>query len=395
MHYAIILMSLLACGGIKSVDPEKKERIVLVGDTLIEREQRYGYLETALRSGLGPRKLRIRNLGWGGDTPGGVARTYFDPPSKGPAELAAQIAAARPTMLVVGYGMSDSLEDVPAATFVEQLNRMLTANAPVPTILLTPIRHEDLGPPWPDPTAHQRLLMQYAAALERFAFDRKSRFIDLQAVFSPERRWTENGIHLSEAGYWYLALEIEKPLDIRPKSLAVDLVPPSGPNAPWTLAKPSEVQLSASPANQRGFVLNSPLPTVEPPVPGLTHPQMRELRLRIRNLAPGMYTLRVDGKARATASASEWDRGVILRDTAAHQRAAELRRLVREKDRLYFQRFRPQNYTYLLSFRQYEQGQNTKEIAALDADIERLEQRLDQAAGPTRLECDLVREKDQ
>ncbi|MFK7770087.1 MAG: PVC-type heme-binding CxxCH protein [Mariniblastus sp.] len=55
----------------------------------------------------------------------------------------------------------------------------------------------------------------------------------------------------------------------------------------------------------------------------------------------------------------------------------QLRELVREKNRLYFHRYRPQNETYLRGFRKHEQGQNAKEILEFDALIAQAESRID------------------
>ena len=84
------------------------DRIVLVGDTLIERDQRYGYLETLLSISNPDKNLVFRNLGWSGDTVGGVSRSGFDPPEAGFEQLRQQILAVKPTVVVVGYGMADS-----------------------------------------------------------------------------------------------------------------------------------------------------------------------------------------------------------------------------------------------------------------------------------------------
>ena len=45
------------------------DRVVLVGDTLIEREQHYGYLELALTTRFPDRHVTFRNIGWSADTP--------------------------------------------------------------------------------------------------------------------------------------------------------------------------------------------------------------------------------------------------------------------------------------------------------------------------------------
>ncbi len=67
----------------RSIELKDGDRVVFLGDTFIERGQRYGYLETFLTL-LNPEKdVTFRNLGWSGDTVGGVSRAGFDPPEAG------------------------------------------------------------------------------------------------------------------------------------------------------------------------------------------------------------------------------------------------------------------------------------------------------------------------
>jgi hypothetical protein len=44
------------------------DRVVLIGDALIEREQQAGWIELMLTSRFPDRDITFRNLGWGGDT---------------------------------------------------------------------------------------------------------------------------------------------------------------------------------------------------------------------------------------------------------------------------------------------------------------------------------------
>src|SRR5579863_8933052 len=81
-------------------------RVVLVGSTLIEREQSYAYWETALTERY-PGAI-FRNLGWSGDTVGGVARASFDAPAVGYKRLVEQVLALKPTVILVGYGTNES-----------------------------------------------------------------------------------------------------------------------------------------------------------------------------------------------------------------------------------------------------------------------------------------------
>ena len=58
----------------------------------------------------------------------------------------------------------------------------------------------------------------------------------------------------------------------------------------------------------------------------------------------------------------------------------ELRAAIQRKNELFFHRWRPQNFTYLLGFRQHEQGQNAVEIAQFDPLVADVEQRISELA---------------
>ncbi|MCI0465190.1 MAG: hypothetical protein L0Z62_50350, partial [Gemmataceae bacterium] len=50
------------------------DRVVFLGDALLEREQYYGYIELALTTRFPERHVTFRNLGWSADTPAGDSR---------------------------------------------------------------------------------------------------------------------------------------------------------------------------------------------------------------------------------------------------------------------------------------------------------------------------------
>lgn len=195
------------------------DRVAFVGDTLIERDQEYGFLETELILRFPEAKAIFRNLAWSGDTPVGVSRAGFDPPSAGWDRLREQVEAYQPTKVFVGYGMANSLESgADVAGFVNELNRLLdglnawTKDQDPQIILLSPNWHEPHPKPLPNPDAHNALLEQYAAAIRAVAGERSAQFVP---VFSSIRDaklarikanpdqpfyWTDNGIHLNEQG---------------------------------------------------------------------------------------------------------------------------------------------------------------------------------------------------
>ncbi|MFO0947448.1 MAG: hypothetical protein U1D30_16185 [Planctomycetota bacterium] len=70
----------------------------------------------------------------------------------------------------------------------------------------------------------------------------------------------------------------------------------------------------------------------------------------------------------------------------------QVRRLVHRKNKLFFERYRPQNITYLLLFRSHEQGQNAKEIDELNGIIATMEAAIDAAVQPVTHRYSLTRE---
>src|SRR6185436_4242480 len=50
------------------------DRVVFLGDTLMEREQYYGWIEVMLTTRFPNRNVTFRNLGWSADLPDGTSR---------------------------------------------------------------------------------------------------------------------------------------------------------------------------------------------------------------------------------------------------------------------------------------------------------------------------------
>lgn len=193
------------------------DRVVFVGDTFIEREQRYGYVEAALTLANADKRVTFRNLGWSADTVRGLSRAGFDPPEAGFRELVKHVTDAKPTVLVVGYGMAESFDgEAGLPRFVEGYNAFLDAVAPLGArlVLLSPPPHAAMPAPLPEPSAHNRDLQLYADAIRSIAEARGAAFVD---VFTPMTRvhestepagrvvLTDNGIHLTGPGYRALA----------------------------------------------------------------------------------------------------------------------------------------------------------------------------------------------
>src|SRR4030095_7603943 len=85
LFYAILAGASFSAAGqaTNTFELRDGDRVVLIVDTFIEREQSYGYVEYILTTHYPARNISFRNLGWSADTPVGVSRAGFDPPEKG------------------------------------------------------------------------------------------------------------------------------------------------------------------------------------------------------------------------------------------------------------------------------------------------------------------------
>ena len=347
-------------------DLRNGDRVVLVGNTLIERAQRYGYWETALTSRHPHRDVTFRNLGWSGDTVFGEARAGFGSVADGFRHLKDHVLALKPTVIVLGYGTNESFDGAPGLPrFVQGLNTLLDALSPTQArmVLLSPLRFENLGPPLPDPARQNKNLELYTDAIRKVAEKRGCTFVDLfhqPDADVKEGPLTDDGMHLTASGYRRMAGVLEEGLGWKARHWLVDLRA-DGKNS----VQGAKVEDEKKGGTGRRFrVTDAHLPA--PLSPAQIVPPGRGRVLRVRGLAPGKYTLTIDGKPAQTATAQQWQAGVTLRGGPELEQAEKLRATIVAKNRLYFHRWRPQNETYLFGFRKHEQGRNAREIPQFD-----------------------------
>lgn len=320
---ALVALSLLIGPGAKAIAAEPfafkaGDSVVFVGNTFVERAQRYDHIETALQLAAGPavNGLRFRNLGWSGDSVFGDARSYFGPPQEGRDRLQRAIGEAKPNLIFACYGTGEAMsttqgwtvdpagadrsragDEASLGLFIEQYGRLLdlmktaAGDGLREIVLLSPPPLENLGAPLPDQTENNRRLASLRDRVKQLAADRGHRFVDLFAALGgdsaagkvAESPLTDNGIHYGDAGYRVIARHLVEGL-------------------------------------------------------GLKQPE-----------------------------------GLIATDASVE----ELREAIVRKNRLFFHRWRPANETYLFLFRKHEQGQNAKEIPMFDPLIASDEERID------------------
>ena len=353
------------------------DRVVFLGDTLMEREQSYGYIESILTSRSQGKNVIFRNLAWSADTVLGESRASFDPPEKGFELLKEQLKAIKPTVAFLAYGMAESFKgEAGLEKFRKDINTLMDTISEISKpdlvrfVLVTPLFHEPLAAPLPNPDMHNAKIEMYARALREIANERQAHLVDIfEGMVAYHKRkdprpFTENGIHPNAFGYWQLAQFFERELRMYPGPLRIgfgeDGSVREGSNGLITRqVSRTDTSLSFSgkdyllPMARRpgryGEVITSP-----------------GLLVQVVGLKPGKYTLRIDNQVAAVFPQEDWGAGVYVMHSPAMDQAEELRQTIIKKNELFFHRWRPQNQTYLFGFRKYEQGQNAKEIPMFD-----------------------------
>ena len=193
---------------------QNNDKVVLLGNTVIERAQKYGHLETDLTLAAGEKNLRFRNFGWSGDTVYGDARSYFGPPQEGFDRLKADLTEFKPNVVIVCYGAVASFEgDAGLMHFVKGYNRLLdminSAASPRAIVLVSPPPAETLPAPMPDMSEHNKRLELYRAAIHKIASSRQIHFADLYGAMKGKNSGlTDNGLHYPEIGYAVLSAKL-------------------------------------------------------------------------------------------------------------------------------------------------------------------------------------------
>lgn len=216
MNLATFLVSAVVL--LPAADPPKSpfvfadgDRVVLLGGTLIEREQKYGYWELALTLLNKDKNVTFRNLGWSGDTVWCESRGSFDGPKKGYENTIALLKELKPTVIVICYGHVESFDgEAGVKKFTEGLEKLIdgVSGTKARVVLMSPTPFENVKP-MTDADKKNANLKLYVAAMKEVAEKRKLEFVDLLSLqfdnYSrrkpPGFMITENGLAVSAAGY--------------------------------------------------------------------------------------------------------------------------------------------------------------------------------------------------
>ena len=192
------------------------DRISIVGNTFAERMQLDGHFEAALHAAMPDHDLSIRNFGWSGDELGIQPRPYKFIGMK------EWLRRHKTDVLIACFGMNESYAGYEGLTdfrrnleswLDDQLATSYNAESPPRIVLVSPIAHEDLGPPLPDGEDHNFILDRYVRIMRQVALRKGVVFIDLfdptrDAMKISDEPLTINGIHPTEKGYRFVACQM-------------------------------------------------------------------------------------------------------------------------------------------------------------------------------------------
>lgn len=340
---------------------KNNERVVFLGNSLFENEFQYGYLELALTTRWPNRNVTFRNLGWTGDNVWGEARSTFTNPPTPYQHMMQQLAKAEPTLVFVAYGGVEAQDgEAGLPRFKEGLNKLLDKidSLGAKSILLSPIPvvYSDSSVNIVKRNADIEL---YATAIAKTATERGKQFIDIyKPILGISRKSDilENGVHLNELGYYYLATLLEKKLGLIPQPQPISMAVTK--NGTEVLGAAKMTAANKENTTLKFMVEEKFLPL---PLPVTDNPITDNLPLiRVTGLKKGIYALTVDNQLVITASEKKWAEGIAVTQGPAFNQVSQLREMILKKNEQFFFQYRPLNRTYILGFRSYEQGRHAK-----------------------------------
>lgn len=209
---AVALCGVLANGTVAQAAPldlAHGDHISIVGNTLADRMQHDGWLETLLHARFPDHELTIRNLGYSGDELTLRLRSAgFGSPDE-------HLAKHKTDLVFAFFGYNESYAGEAGldkfksdlASFIKRTKEQKYNGETGPRVVIfSPIAHEDLKDRHlPDGTANNARLKLYTQAMAEVAAANGAVFVDLfgptQAAYADAKSpLTINGVHLNESG---------------------------------------------------------------------------------------------------------------------------------------------------------------------------------------------------
>ena len=173
--------------------------MLMLGGTMIEREQEFGNWEAAVRQADATHRYRIRNLAWSGDTVWAESRGRFDPPKVAYKRLIDEAASVQPTHMLFGYGTAEAYGAHMPDEFEAQLRQLVADLPDADRVFLGTSRVGLAALPEDRRRSQAERLDAFDAVIQRVASDLAAPFVPVSDFVGTDL--TDDRMHWNMAGY--------------------------------------------------------------------------------------------------------------------------------------------------------------------------------------------------
>ncbi len=339
------------------------DTVVFYGDSITERRIYSSFTEAYVLTRFPKLKVRFVHSGWAGDTVAGGDGGSLQ------VRLQRDVIPCKPTVVTVLLGMNDghyrALDQTTYGDFTtgyEKLVKTLKAALPqVRLTLLEPSPYDDVTRPPLFPGGYNGVLKRFGQFISALGEREKAMVVDLNSTVvesltavnakdpSAARDFIPDRIHPGPAASLLMAeallkswnapaivteveIDAESETAIRMVRTEVHSISRSGGTLSWIqndAALPFPVDWQDSPVSVAAYSSDF-IPAID------------DQPLRVRNLKPGDYTLKIDGQEIATYPADQFARGINLStlETPMLKQAAEVLKLTNHHNDLHVSRWR-------------------------------------------------------
>ncbi len=396
------------------------DRVVFLGDSITEQRLYTTYVEAYTLTRHPAWKLTFRNVGWGGDTSWLRQRSHPDENKLFAADDAEQKAMVEdsvrrgldrdvlplhPTAVTVKFGMNDHYyqpfrPDIFRAYVRSQAEIAKDLGAAGARVaFLTPQPIEERRPD-PDKDTRNESLRKFADGLKEVAAKAGAVFVDqfapYMAIMLRERAANPSAIigggdavHPGPPGHTLMAWAILKGLgasaEVSSAHIAVPARSTTSEHCTISNVKVADGEVSFDrldealpmPIDARAEAALKLAPVLD---------DLSRYELRVTGLAPGNYTITIDGEKATQVSSDQLAQGVNLSDLPGPitKQGREVLDLVFKKNDVFFRRWRDVQLFNLPAWAQNSESEagRTAELAKLDKQIADFEEQIDAARKP-------------
>ncbi|MDA1141980.1 MAG: discoidin domain-containing protein [Planctomycetota bacterium] len=336
------------------------ERVVLLGDSMIEDMGRHGYFEAALRARWPRARFSVLNFGRTGDDVFGQARSRSGHPEEGYRSRHDMINRIMPSMIVLAYGSNESHKGQAGLDqFVRGYKRLIAdlSRTGARFMLISPPAFVSTVEEGRDSVLRNSDLLLYASAISRIAVEHGALYADLSVDGIPRKG--------AEFDYSRLVPTLLQELRVQFPGTNLELE---------IEAEQSDID-SGKPVLMFNMIGSG---IALPAILGSTQ------TARIAGLSFGDYTLKIDDVFVQTAGSEEWAWGVQFSSRPDFVHARKLRAAIAQKNSIVRQKWEPLNDLYIDGVLKSKQAKFAAELLKLDQAIEKQEETIRSLNVPQR-----------